>query len=31
MVSPGYKTAVYPGHGMRTTIAREKRANPFVR
>jgi hydroxyacylglutathione hydrolase len=25
------KTAVYPGHGMRTTIGREKRANPFVR
>jgi len=25
------KTVVYPGHGMRTTIAREKRANPFVR
>jgi glyoxylase-like metal-dependent hydrolase (beta-lactamase superfamily II) len=24
------KTAVYPGHGMRTTIGREKRANPFV-
>ncbi len=24
-------TAVYPGHGMRTTIGREKRANPFVR
>ena len=23
-------TAVYPGHGMRTTIGREKRANPFV-
>jgi glyoxylase-like metal-dependent hydrolase (beta-lactamase superfamily II) len=23
-------TAVYPGHGMRTTIAREKRSNPFV-
>ncbi len=25
------KTAVYPGHGMRTSIGREKRANPFVR
>jgi len=25
------QTAVYPGHGMRTTIGREKRANPFVR
>jgi glyoxylase-like metal-dependent hydrolase (beta-lactamase superfamily II) len=25
------KTAVHPGHGMRTTIGREKRANPFVR
>ena len=25
------KTAVHPGHGMRTTIAREKRANPCVR
>jgi glyoxylase-like metal-dependent hydrolase (beta-lactamase superfamily II) len=25
------KTAVYPGHGMRTTIGREKRANPFLR
>jgi len=25
------RTAVYPGHGMRTTIGREKRANPFVR
>jgi hydroxyacylglutathione hydrolase len=24
-------TVVYPGHGMRTTIGREKRANPFVR
>ena len=24
-------TAVHPGHGMRTTIGREKRANPFVR
>lgn len=24
------KTVVYPGHGMRTTIGREKRANPFV-
>ncbi len=24
------KTAVYPGHGMRTTIGREKRANPYV-
>jgi len=24
-------TAVYPGHGMRTTLGREKRANPFVR
>lgn len=24
-------TAVYPGHGMRTTIGREKRANPYVR
>jgi glyoxylase-like metal-dependent hydrolase (beta-lactamase superfamily II) len=24
-------TAVYPGHGMRTTIGREKRSNPFVR
>jgi glyoxylase-like metal-dependent hydrolase (beta-lactamase superfamily II) len=24
------KTAVYPGHGMRTTIGREKRANPFL-
>jgi glyoxylase-like metal-dependent hydrolase (beta-lactamase superfamily II) len=24
-------TAVYPGHGMRTTLAREKRANPFLR
>ena len=24
------KTAAYPGHGMRTTIAREKRANPFL-
>jgi hydroxyacylglutathione hydrolase len=23
-------TAVYPGHGMRTTLAREKRANPFL-
>jgi hydroxyacylglutathione hydrolase len=23
-------TAVYPGHGMRTTIGREKRANPFL-
>jgi hydroxyacylglutathione hydrolase len=25
------KTAVYPGHGMRTTIGREKRVNPYVR
>jgi hydroxyacylglutathione hydrolase len=25
------KTVVYPGHGMRTTIAREKRVNPYVR
>jgi hydroxyacylglutathione hydrolase len=25
------KTTVYPGHGMRTTLGREKRANPFVR
>lgn len=25
------QTAVYPGHGMRTTIGREKRANPYVR
>ncbi len=25
------KTAVYPGHGMRTTIGREKRSNPYVR
>ena len=25
------KTAVHPGHGMRTTIGREKRVNPFVR
>ncbi len=25
------QTAAYPGHGMRTTIAREKRANPFLR
>jgi glyoxylase-like metal-dependent hydrolase (beta-lactamase superfamily II) len=24
------KTAAYPGHGMRTTIGREKRANPFL-
>jgi glyoxylase-like metal-dependent hydrolase (beta-lactamase superfamily II) len=24
-------TAVYPGHGMRTSIGREKRANPYVR
>ena len=24
-------TAVYPGHGMRTTIGREKRSNPYVR
>ncbi len=24
------KTAVYPGHGMRTTIGRERRANPFL-
>lgn len=24
-------TAVYPGHGMRTTIGREKRSNPFLR
>jgi len=23
-------TAVYPGHGMRTTIGREKRTNPFL-
>jgi glyoxylase-like metal-dependent hydrolase (beta-lactamase superfamily II) len=23
-------TVVYPGHGMRTTIGREKRANPFL-
>ena len=23
-------TAVYPGHGMRTTIGRERRANPFL-
>lgn len=23
-------TAVYPGHGMRTTVGREKRTNPFV-
>jgi hydroxyacylglutathione hydrolase len=23
-------TAVYPGHGMRTTLGREKRANPFL-
>lgn len=23
-------TAVYPGHGMRTTIGREKRSNPYV-
>ena len=23
-------TVVYPGHGMRTTIAREKRSNPFL-
>ncbi|MCU0914941.1 MAG: MBL fold metallo-hydrolase [Planctomycetes bacterium] len=25
------QTAVYSGHGMRTTIGREKRVNPFVR
>jgi len=25
------KTAVYPGHGMRTTIGRERRANPYLR
>ena len=25
------RTAVYPGHGMRTTVGREKRANPYVR
>jgi len=25
------RTAVYPGHAMRTTIGREKRANPYVR
>jgi glyoxylase-like metal-dependent hydrolase (beta-lactamase superfamily II) len=24
-------TAVYPGHGMRTTIGREKRTNPYIR
>lgn len=24
------ETTVYPGHGMRTTIGREKRSNPFV-
>jgi hydroxyacylglutathione hydrolase len=24
-------TVVYPGHGMRTTIGREKRANPYAR
>jgi glyoxylase-like metal-dependent hydrolase (beta-lactamase superfamily II) len=24
-------TVVYPGHGMRTTIGREKRANPYLR
>ncbi len=24
------QTAAYPGHGMRTTIGREKRANPFL-
>jgi hydroxyacylglutathione hydrolase len=24
------QTAAYPGHGMRTTLAREKRANPFL-
>jgi glyoxylase-like metal-dependent hydrolase (beta-lactamase superfamily II) len=24
-------TVVYPGHGMRTTIGREKRNNPYVR
>jgi len=24
------KTAVYPGHGMRTTIGREKRTNPYA-
>ncbi|MBP8913006.1 MAG: MBL fold metallo-hydrolase [Phycisphaerae bacterium] len=24
-------TVVYPGHGMRTTIGREKRTNPYVR
>ena len=24
------ETVVYPGHGMRTTIAREKRSNPFL-
>jgi glyoxylase-like metal-dependent hydrolase (beta-lactamase superfamily II) len=24
------ETTVYPGHGMRTTIGREKRANPFL-
>ncbi|HPC93635.1 MAG TPA: MBL fold metallo-hydrolase [Sedimentisphaerales bacterium] len=25
------QTAVYPGHGMRTTIGREKASNPFLR
>jgi hydroxyacylglutathione hydrolase len=25
------QTAVYPGHGMRTTIGRERRANPYLR
>jgi len=29
LILPG-ETAVYPGHGMRTTIAREKRYNPFL-
>jgi glyoxylase-like metal-dependent hydrolase (beta-lactamase superfamily II) len=24
-------TVVYPGHGGRTTIAREKRSNPYLR
>lgn len=24
------ETVIYPGHGMRSTIAREKRANPFL-